>query len=68
MLVNGNYADWVHPDGNFTKLPPYYSTISNRQTYIIRGFHQMHCLVSYAPSPQPVIVVKHPVVVFQPSG
>ncbi|KAG6353962.1 hypothetical protein INS49_005220 [Diaporthe citri] len=46
VLVNGNYADWVHPDGNVTKLPPYYSTVSNRQTYIIRGFHQMHCLLS----------------------
>ncbi|KAF6840965.1 hypothetical protein CMUS01_03738 [Colletotrichum musicola] len=48
VLVNGNYADWKRPDGNLTKLPPYFSTVSYRQTYIIRSFHQMHCWISIA--------------------
>lgn len=54
VLVNGNFADWKHPDGTVTKLPAYYSTVSRRQTYIIRGFHQIHCWVSilcFKPSP-----------------
>lgn len=46
VLVNGNFADWKKPDGTVAKLPAYYSTVSYRQTYIIRSFHQMHCLVS----------------------
>ncbi|KAL2878363.1 hypothetical protein SGCOL_006334 [Colletotrichum sp. CLE4] len=48
VLVNGNFADWKKPDGTVAKLPAYYSTVSYRQTYIIRSFHQMHCLISIA--------------------
>ncbi|TDZ54077.1 Cyclochlorotine biosynthesis protein R [Colletotrichum trifolii] len=48
VLVNGNFANWKKPDGSVGKLPAYYSTISYRQTYIIRSFHQMHCLISIA--------------------
>ncbi|KAL0932756.1 uncharacterized protein CTRU02_211719 [Colletotrichum truncatum] len=48
VLVNGNFADWHKPDGSIAKLPAYYSTVSYRQTYIIRSFHQMHCLISIA--------------------
>ncbi|KAF4918555.1 Cyclochlorotine biosynthesis protein R [Colletotrichum viniferum] len=44
VLVNDNWADWHKPDGTVAKLPAYYSTVSYRQTYIIRSFHQMHCL------------------------
>ncbi|EQB49944.1 Cyclochlorotine biosynthesis protein R [Colletotrichum siamense] len=46
VLVNDNWADWHKPDGTVAKLPAYYSTVSYRQTYIIRSFHQMHCLIS----------------------
>ncbi|KAK6218506.1 hypothetical protein QIS74_06386 [Colletotrichum tabaci] len=46
VLLNGKFADWKKPDGTVAKLPAYYSTVSNRQTYIIRSFHQMHCLIS----------------------
>ncbi|TLD18020.1 hypothetical protein PspLS_10430 [Pyricularia sp. CBS 133598] len=45
VLVNGHSADWKHPDGTMTKLPFYYSTGTVRQMYIIRAFHQMHCLI-----------------------
>lgn len=48
ILVNGHYAKWKHPDGTTSNLPPYYSTVSVRQTYIIRSFHQIHCLASIA--------------------
>ncbi|OLN96883.1 hypothetical protein CCHL11_02354 [Colletotrichum chlorophyti] len=48
VLVNGHFADWKRPDGTVAKLPAYYSTVSFRQTYIIRSFHQMHCLISIA--------------------
>ncbi|KZL70126.1 hypothetical protein CT0861_01364 [Colletotrichum tofieldiae] len=50
VLVNRKYAKRIHPDGNVSGLNPFFTWkehAEGRQVYTLRGFHHMHCLVSY---------------------
>ncbi len=48
VLVGENHTSYVDESGVLRPLPPIV-TKSGTEMYIIRGFHQMHCVVRESP-------------------